>query len=126
MRSSRFWVIILGGVLVVSLAASFALGLTPAERGLVYLDGVLVERFDLTGFSYRSFMVEGESGYNVIEVEDGRVRVSDADCPNGYCVRQGWVTGGAVPIVCLPNRLLIRFDGGSLPDIDAVTSRVFH
>ena len=122
MRANRFWVFVLGGVLTVSLAAAFLLGLMPAERGLVYLDGVLVESFDLTGSSSsRSFVVEGDFGYNEIVVDSGRVRVVQANCPNGYCIRQGWVSGGAVPIVCLPHRLVIRFDGGGLPDVDAVT-----
>ena len=119
---SDIWGFVFAGLLVVSLAASFAIGLAPAQRGLVYLDGVLVESFDMSGLSApRTFTVECGFGYNVIEVERGRVRVSEADCPDRFCVRQGWVSGGAVPIVCLPHRLVIRFDGGGGAGVDAVT-----
>lgn len=53
--------------------------------------------------------VETEAGgYNLIEVEHGRIRVAEADCPDQVCVRQGWIADGAVPIVCLPNQLIIQ------------------
>lgn len=35
----------------------------------------------------------------------------EIDCPDGICVKTGWVDGGT-PIVCLPNRLIIEVKGG--------------
>jgi len=62
---------------------------------------------------------EDSLGKNVVEVERGRIRMQQSDCPDGTCVRQGWVSVGATPIVCLPHRLVITFEGDG-PDIDAV------
>ena len=51
--------------------------------------------------------------HNTVVVEGGRVRVSQADCPDQVCVNQGWISNGTVPIICLPHRLMIEIvDGG--------------
>ena len=34
--------------------------------------------------------------------------LTEADCPDGYCMDRGFCSGGA-QIVCLPNRLVISF-----------------
>lgn len=46
-----------------------------------------------------------------VEVQPGRIRMVEIDCPDGICVKTGWVDGGT-PIVCLPNRLIIEVKGG--------------
>ena len=80
-------------------------------------DGVLLEEIELdeVGEPY-SFTLEDESGTNTISVEQGRIRVSAADCPDRVCVNQGWISNGTVPIICLPHRLVIEIvgDGGKL------------
>ena len=60
--------------------------------------------------------LEEEGGSNTVQVEKGRIRVSEADCPDQICVNQGWISGGAVPIVCLPHRLMIEIVGGGAFD----------
>ena len=81
-------------------------------------DGVLLEEIDLDRVAEpRSFTLEDGSGTNTVQVERGRIRISAADCPDQVCVKQGWISGGAVPIICLPHRLTIEIvDGGG--DLD--------
>ena len=50
--------------------------------------------------------------HNTVVVEGGRVRVSQADCPDQVCVNQGWISDGTVPIVCLPHKLIVEIVGG--------------
>ena len=59
-----------------------------------------------------SFVVEDEEGSNTILVEPGRIRVSEADCPDQVCVNQGFISDGTVPVVCLPHKLMIEIVGG--------------
>lgn len=59
-----------------------------------------------------SFVVEDELGSNTILVEPGRIRVSEADCPDQVCVNQGFISDGTVPVVCLPHKLMIEIVGG--------------
>ncbi len=76
-------------------------------------DGVLLEEIDLNevGRPY-TLTFEDESGSNTVSVERGRIRVSEADCPDRVCVNQGWISDGAVPVVCLPHRLMVEIVGG--------------
>ena len=86
----------------------------------ILLDGTLMDeiRLDKVGASC-SFTVEGaDGGFNIIQVERGRIRVSHADCPDQICVDQGWISDGTVPIVCLPHGLVIEITGGG-EDLDA-------
>ena len=76
-------------------------------------DGVLLEEIDLSRVDTPySITLEDGSGTNTVLVEPGRVRVSEADCPDQICVNQGWIADGTVPIVCLPHRLILVFVGG--------------
>ena len=54
-------------------------------------------------------------GTNTIEIKDGRVRMTEAVCPNHLCIRQGWIRFENQSIVCLPNRLsvIVRGTDGS-------------
>ncbi len=52
--------------------------------------------------------VKGEKGDVVIEVKDGQIRVADEISPLNYCSLQGWVNKTNVPIVCLPNKIIIE------------------
>lgn len=76
-------------------------------------DGVLLEEIDLNTVDQPyTLTFEDESGSNTISVERGRIRVSEADCPDQVCVNQGWISDGTVPIVCLPHRLMVEIRGG--------------
>lgn len=121
MKSTKFWLVLIGALLVLSLAASLLLfsGGDGAAAALVYQDGVCIRRIDLSRVDEPySFTVEWEGGYNTIEVERGRIRVAEADCPDRICVLRGWASGGAAPVACLPHKLVIRLEGGGDSGID--------
>ncbi len=124
-RSSRFWAAVIATLLALSLAGCLLVWLLSRGGTVanIYLDGELVRSIDLArldeGFP---FSVEGPAGANTIQAEPGRIRVSHADCPDQVCVHQGWISSAAVPIVCLPNRLVIEITTHSAQeDLDAVT-----
>lgn len=50
-------------------------------------------------------------GKNTIEIKDGKVRMTEADCPNHLCIRQGWASFSGQSIVCLPNELSVIITG---------------
>ena len=87
----------------------------PAARAEILVDGALWRTVDLSRDD--AFRVESERGWNEIEVKDGTICVVRASCPDGDCVRCGRKNCGA-PIVCLPNRVSIRFsDAGGLDGV---------
>ena len=85
--------------------------LSPTAR--ITRDGALLEEIDLTRVEEPyTLVVEDSQGSNTLQVERGRIRVLEADCPDQICVDQGWISDGTVPIVCLPHRLMIQIVGG--------------
>ena len=112
---TRIWILILAAVLLVSAVLSaWFLWPREAQSAEVYSDGQLLFTLDLRVDQERT--VQSQYGTNVITVKDGKVAVTQADCPDHYCMDRGFCSGG-VQIVCLPNRLVIRFAGE--PEIDA-------
>ena len=121
MKSNKFWISILGGVILVCTITMLLLNKTTANVVRIFQEGTQIERLDLSAVTEPySIAVENESGTNTISVEKGRIRVSEANCPDGLCVRQGWISGGAMPIVCLPHQLIIKFDSDTTNELDAV------
>ena len=53
-----------------------------------------------------------DGGYNAVTVKDGKIAVTEANCPDQYCVKQGFCHSGE-QIVCLPHKLVISFLGES-------------
>ena len=47
-------------------------------------------------------------GHNRIQISGGEVRMTEADCPDGYCMQQSAVTASGGSIICLPHRLIIE------------------
>lgn len=72
----------------------------------IRLNGVIIREVPLSEDC--EFVVECGTGTNTITVRNGEICVSAADCPDKVCVHTGAISGGAVPIVCLPHRLEIR------------------
>lgn len=121
MKSNRFWLLLLGGVCALCLvcAALLTLFSTPGTVAQVYWNGQLLHAFPLDEpVEYTLSSPNGSS--NTVTVRDGQVCVSHATCPDQVCVKQGWVDSAGIPIVCLPNGLVIEIQGGD-PALDAQT-----
>ena len=112
---TRTWLIILllfallcGGLSFLLLAKD-----TPAGMAEVYSDGKLVQRIDLRQDGI--YHVEFGSEWNELTVKDGQIAVTAASCASQDCVHRGTADSG-LPIVCLPNRLVIRFTDEAVLD----------
>jgi len=120
LKSNRFWLFVLVGVVMASAVVALLLGRVTVSYARIYKAGELTEVVNLSVVTEPySIVLHDDLGLNVVEVEPGRVSISKSDCPDGICVRQGWISGGLVPIVCLPNRVIITLDGGD-SDVDAI------
>ncbi|MCL2426567.1 MAG: NusG domain II-containing protein [Oscillospiraceae bacterium] len=118
--SNRFWMLMLGVIVIISAIIAVLLWRVPADYARIYHDNVLVDVINLTTVTERrEIEITRDNANNVVVIEYGRVRMECANCPDGICVRRGWVSGGLIPIVCLPNRVVIVFDSSD-NDVDAV------
>lgn len=115
---TKYWILLFVLVLAVCIGLSIPL-LLPGEAAThaeVSSQGAVLKTIDLR--IDQEFAVDTPSGgHNVITVQNGKIAVTDANCPDHYCMQRGYCNSGA-QIVCLPNRLVIRFLGEQ--PIDAV------
>ena len=114
---TKYWIAIFAVILVLCAVSSvFLLGSgEDAAWAEIVSEGKVVRTVDLS--IDQEFTIETANGRNVVTVKDGKIAVTEADCPDHYCMDRGFCSGGA-QIVCLPNRLVIRFVGEQ--EIDAV------
>ena len=110
---------------VVVAASAAALLLAPKEKGAiarVTQDGKVLYEIHLNEVpGPQTYHVNGENGaYNTVLVQQGHVRMLEASCPDQVCVNQGWISDSTLPIVCLPNKVIIEIVGEE-GQLDAVT-----
>ncbi|WP_313340675.1 NusG domain II-containing protein [Sedimentibacter sp.] len=81
----------------------------------VYSNNELVGRYTLTDDYETEFKVENEkgTGYNTVRIEDGKIWIHEATCPDKICLHQGKIHNGGEVIVCLPNRFMIQIKGST-------------
>lgn len=111
MKTTRFWVCLITVVLII--ACALALWLSwPVNQGTmadIFVEGQCIRTIALDQVQEAEYIaVEGAIGINRIAVEQGRIRVVEADCPDQICVQQGWASDSRLPIVCLPNKVVIQ------------------
>ena len=113
---TKYWLLLLGALLMLCLGLSLlTLAGAPAARAEIVSGGKVVRIVELS--VDQEFTVVSETGYNVITVKDGKIAVTEANCPDHYCMARGFCDSGA-QIVCLPNKLVIGFLGEA--EIDGI------
>ena len=109
-----------GILLAVILAAVLGcLWLLPGPGGSavqIVQDGEVLYTFDLADMEDQTFDVEYEGRSNTIQIEGGRIRVLEAECPDQTCVQSGEVYGAGRAILCLPNRAAVELAGPDAAD----------
>lgn len=83
---------------------------------VVRVDGVETERLPLSANG--TFPLNG--GSNILIIQDGQAWMSEANCPDLICVRQGKIHYSGQVITCLPNRLTVTIEGGESGGVDLI------
>ena len=112
-------VLVIAAVALAVAAAANALGSAVDARTAVIQDAD-GNTFTMPLSQDDALTVASSAGTNVIEVQAGKVRVSEADCPNQDCVEQGWISKAGQQIVCLPHKLMVNItdeDAASAYDV---------
>ena len=115
---TKYWIMIFAAVLAACLGLSVVMFLPGEEATFaeVASGGKLLKTVDLR--IDQEFTVDTDNGgHNVVTVRNGKIGVTEANCPDHYCMDRGMISSGT-QIVCLPNRLVITLTGA--PEIDGV------
>lgn len=114
------FLIIIAIIFVLGIVGSILVLTAPKKTSVrVISNGETVYSGDLSLAEDTVFDVSYQGHVNTVEIKDHQIRVLSADCPDQTCVKMGYLKSSAMPIVCLPHKLVIEFaeSGG----VDAVT-----
>jgi hypothetical protein len=118
--------LVVGSLALLSSAAAIYLAIPKGDNSHVaeivaVLDsGTTSERIDLSLESEtdeRAVSVQGYHDVMILGVLKNKIHVQHSDCPNQYCVFQGWVSDADHPIVCAYNHLTITILGTASADV---------
>ncbi len=108
MKNAKLWIIVAAVIFIAAIVwCVIIITKPPGEIVTISQDGETLYTLDLSEESDRTITVEYEGRENVIEIKDGRIHMLEADCPDHTCINTGWLED--LPIVCLPNKLVIEF-----------------
>lgn len=119
MRVNVIAVLVITALALAAAAAAYVLGNAVDARTAVIQDAD-GNTFAMPLSKDDVLTVASSAGTNVVEVQSGKVRVSEADCPNQDCVDQGWISNAGQQIVCLPHKLVVNItdeDAASAYDV---------
>lgn len=85
----------------------------------IYSQGELYKKLPLKkDFKKVTFTVKNELGQNVVEINNGEVKVVDADCHDKICVKAHGISKPGESIICLPHKVVVRVIGQGKQETD--------
>ena len=131
MQRQRRNSLILAAVCVLAAAgagAAMNMGRPIGSHVVVFVDGVEKARYALSEEREIDLKTENtqenvtENGTNLLQIRDGKAKMTGADCPDQLCVNQRAINKVGETIVCLPHRIVIEVEGAEKSDLDAIAN----
>lgn len=112
----KFDVIIIAVVIVISVACAgvFAIknsGKYDKKVAEISVDGEPYKTVSFDKNNDETIDIKSKLGTNVIKVQDNKIGVVDADCPDKVCIHDGFIEKPGQMLVCLPNKVVIEIKG---------------
>ena len=82
-----------------------------ADMIKITVDQKLYGTYDLN--KNQTITIQNDSGINAIQIQNKKVWMEEADCPDGYCKEQGHISKNKQTIVCLPHKLVVEISDDS-------------
>lgn len=85
---------------------------------LVKVNGEVVDRYPLVanGQHVVKTYYPHEGQYNIIEVDQARIRIKEDNSPDQIGVRTGWISRPGQTAVCLPHHVVVEVTGAYQAD----------
>ena len=102
MKKTDIWILI--AIIALSLTPLLLLGPGHGDTAVVTVkkDGAVL----YSGPVQKNRVVHVPGTGNTVTIENGKVWMSEADCRDGLCLKEGYADG-LHPIVCLPHRITV-------------------
>lgn len=112
------WILI-AGILIIALLAILFMTWSKKEgaKVVVTVDKQIYKTLPL---NEDTTLLIGEKtmDYNILEIKDGKVRMTEANCPDKICVEHRAIHYDHESIVCLPHKVTVEIRGGEDSDVD--------
>lgn len=115
--------IVLGLVLLaVGISSGFAVNAFGEEGNSVKVEvqGKLYGEYSLD--KDREVVIDEDGHINKFIIKDGAAKMVEANCPDGYCLRDSAISKTNESIVCLPNKVIISTPLDSMGEVDSVSN----
>ncbi|XCP83499.1 NusG domain II-containing protein [Roseburia hominis] len=107
--------IVLGAALVI-FAVRYFTGSTDSGYVEVRVDGEVTGTYDLA--KDQEIVLGG--GKNTMTIRDGKVKMTEANCPDQLCMHQKAISRNQESIICLPNKIVLQIVNQDQAELDAV------
>ncbi|KGM96474.1 hypothetical protein Z968_06090 [Clostridium novyi A str. 4552] len=78
----------------------------------IYVKGKLYKKVSLNKKNPKDVLsIKTDLGENIVEIENGGVRILDANCHDKICVKDGFKDKVGDVLVCLPHKIIIKIKG---------------
>lgn len=106
-------IILLSIVTVVSSAAAFINSNKSYDKKYVQIEvkGKLYKKLPLDNSSNEKINIKTGLGTNVVEIANNKVRITEADCKDKICIKDGSISKPGDVLVCLPHKVVIEIIG---------------
>lgn len=86
----------------------------------IEIDGTVTDTLPLDTDTTKEIMTEN-GGVNILVIEDGYAKMTDANCPDGICMNHKRINRNGESIICLPHKVVVSVvNEDDSDEIDAV------
>ena len=118
-------IILVLSMVIIAAAAFLIINFAVKKDGsyaVIKVDGKVIKTLDLNSGETTIEVYGYQGGVNKVVINDGKVSMTEADCPDELCVKTGKISRVGETIVCLPHRVVVEIKGS--PDDDSIDSVV--
>lgn len=121
MKKYKNDIIFVAILLIIAVAVTFATRLFYARTGeyvKITVDGK--EEILLNLGENKEYRVEHGDDINIVKIKNGTVSVTEANCRDSLCMKQGSIKKNGDSIICLPHKVVISIVSKEKNEVDAV------
>ncbi|MBE7020783.1 MAG: NusG domain II-containing protein [Ruminococcaceae bacterium] len=107
---------VITGILLIAITCCSFLFMLPQRADseltlVIKVNSETYKEIKLTGNYNKLVEINSPFGYNKISIDGKKVKMVEAGCEDGLCIREAEISRPHESIVCLPNRLIVYLTG---------------
>lgn len=92
-----------------------------AQKVVIKYRGSVIKEYPFTETTKETYTLDDGGELNVVQIENGAVQISDANCSDLICVKTGKITKPGEIIVCLPHKFTVEIvSSENLSELDDI------